>query len=209
MKGLIIKDFISTKSYLKTLLLMIIAIFGMGAFTDQIEFFLPLLIVLMSMLTFVTFSYDQACHWDVYGRTLPISMKQVVLSKYLVGLISIVAGVVIVTLLMFGFSLFPMVSFNQESLMMIGIYTEVALIFLAFISPVIYRFGVEKSRLIMLLACFTPVFVLNLVKSLGIGLPMVSEGTIQIFLMCSPIFSLILYAISFVLSVKIFCKQEL
>lgn len=75
MKGLIIKDFITTKSYLKTLFMIVIAIFALGSLTNQIEFFLPILILLMSMLTFSSFTYDESCHWDVYGRTFPLTIK--------------------------------------------------------------------------------------------------------------------------------------
>ena len=92
MNSLILKDFISLKSYSKSLAI-IIGFFTIITFTnDEPSFLSGMIILIMSMLPITSFSYDQHAKWDLFSQTLPVSRKQLVMSKYALGIISIVAG---------------------------------------------------------------------------------------------------------------------
>ena len=86
-KGLIVKDLLQLKSYRKTLIIFIVIMFIFSVMnqqqTEMINIFSMMLILGFGMFGIATFSYDEMSKADKYIMTLPITRKQIVLSKYI------------------------------------------------------------------------------------------------------------------------------
>lgn len=132
-------------------------------------------------------------------------------SKYLLGVLVIGFGVV---LGLAGGGLLTLaqdVSFTEEILPSCLGCGVAALFMLSFILPLIYRFGVEKSRILLLAVVFLPVIlILGLAKfaqEQGIAMP--SESTILLLMKIIPFIALGCYLISYFISTRILKQKEL
>ncbi|MDK2942114.1 MAG: type transport system permease protein, partial [Acetobacterium sp.] len=83
MKGLILKDLINLKSTFKMLGLMI-ALFAVIYIPQGNGFIFGMIILMFAMMVVTTISYDDLAKWDAYALTMPVTRKEMVLSKYLV-----------------------------------------------------------------------------------------------------------------------------
>lgn len=151
MIGLIKKDWLMIKSNLLTFIIMI-GIVTYLAFTGSNMFFM---IPFMGfILYFSTFSYDEYNKWDAYSITLPGGRKNIVLSKYIGTLIIILISSIITVGLIFviknlGVQI-DMDGFLEQEL---GMLFAIILI-MSFAYPFIYKFGVEKSRIGLMVVSF-------------------------------------------------------
>jgi hypothetical protein len=149
MKGLILKDTYVILKQMKYLLLIIVLFTIMLGYT-----FGTFLLLYCAMLPITTIGYDERAKWDKYAATMPYSRKDIVLSKYILGLICIGAAFVLVIIGSLGFGLFTGVDFTAASIgeLMVMITTILfkTLIFMALNMPIIFKWGVEKGRMIFI-----------------------------------------------------------
>lgn len=153
MKGLIIKDILFIKSTWKNLLVMFI-----GAMLISValgNYLLAVCVVPIMLLSsgINTFQTDEFYNTESYILSFPYSRKQIVLSKYLFTLlmllISTYVGLMIYVLI--HFTIHP--GFNGLNVDMIKqlLMWEFAAIFVdSIFYPVIYKYGCEKSRFVMM-----------------------------------------------------------
>ena len=96
-KGLITKDILQLKSYKKTLIIFII-VFALTSISaqDGVENMLVIMLTLgFGMFSMASFNYDEFNKADRYILTLPLTKKEVVLSKYILVIGSTVMGSII------------------------------------------------------------------------------------------------------------------
>lgn len=157
MNGLILKDLYNLKNSGKSLLIAIVA-FSLLYFLQGInmEVWNVFIILTGSILVINTMSYDNTAKWDKYELTMPVTRRDVVLSKYLVSIIVIFIGAVLATALSFAQGI------SKHNLDVIEIFTvngaalAGGFLFISITLPVIYKFGVEKSRILILLIFLAP-----------------------------------------------------
>lgn len=90
MKGLLLKDWYMMKKYCMAYLLITVVFLAVSCVSDNIFFtFYPCL--LCGMIPINLLSYDERSGWIQYSGALPYTKKQIVSSKYLVGLFSTLA----------------------------------------------------------------------------------------------------------------------
>ncbi len=149
MKGLIFKDLLcmrkSARSYLFVAgIYMLITVVGAW----NLNLFAVFLVVLISMMPFSCFSYDNAAKWEVYGLALPVSRRQTVLARYLLLLIvsMLAAGLTLLLgliLSLCGQSIsWEMYLAGAAGALLGGILLNAVLL------PLLYRFGAERARVL-------------------------------------------------------------
>ena len=213
MKGLILKDLLFTKENLKILAIMIIGFTLIGFTTEgmPIGFYIPMFCI---MICISTFSYDEYNKWDAYAITLPLTKKQIVLSKYLYTLISVIISTLLGLLVSLGIQYFKehtitMATFSNLFGTMFG-----TTIFVALLYPFIYKYGSQKGRM----------FLFAVVAVIILGFYGVSEILKRMDLSISGIISssfldtygiyifafimIIFYVGSYLLSVRFYTKKE-
>ncbi len=219
-KGLIVKDFQTIKSYKSTVLYMIVIFVVCGFLNNEVINFLPIFMPLcFGMLGISSFSYDNLAKADKYLLTFPINKKDIVKARYIYILLVTLLG----TLL--GFVLTLIVQeiktsniLNKEFLgntLAIIIGGLLSIMFLqAFQIPVMYKFGAEKGRIIQMIMVVVlmigiSLIVTALMKFFNISLDsfiiMLKDYLIAIL----GISVIILYILSFVISCKIYDKKEI
>lgn len=221
MLGLMFKDNVTIlTSYKRNVLLLLVLYTGM-AFAMDMPFMLYALVFVTGMYTLSTLSFDEASHWDVYARTLPISPAAVVGAKYLLALFWMAGGMAVSFGLLTAVALLKGngLALSAEHLLgCLGTLT-VVLLYYAVSYPLSYKVGATKARswtliVVALLTCLSfygmehfnrsgnpaPAFVE--------ALNTMSEGQAILFLLLIVAAALILYTASWIISTVIYRKKE-
>ena len=211
MKGLILKDFYTMARYGKTLLALILFYVGLAFLGQPASFVSAMMVFLFAMMVISSFSYDEFGKWNKYCLSLPVSRQQMVGGKYLFALIMLVVGMVLGLLGGYLISLTQDISFIEEVLPSCLGGAAAALFMLSLLLPLMYRFGVEKGRILLLAVCFLPVIlVLGFLKvAETYHLPLPDEATVLIWLKFLPVLVLGAFGASYLCSAAIFAKKEL
>jgi len=211
MIGLLLKDFYILKQYLKTMLLMAAFFVLISTGLDNpAEFISGFIVLICVMMTITSFSYDALANWERYALSMPVTRKEIVGSKYLLSLILCLAGaavsfpVSLAVLKMTG----PVEGFGMSEYL----YSSVALIsiaylYIAVLLPLIFKFGVEKCRLIMIAVFAAPTAALIALSKAGVSMP--SEASLKAFIQLLPALVILLNLVSYFISVRIFSAREI
>lgn len=208
MKGLILKDLYNLA---RTLRMMLVMLLVMGVFFAQngVAFLSSYLIVMCSMLVVTTMSYDDLAKWDNFALTLPLSRRDIVLGKY---------GTML-ALNLFGaaFSIaigLPILYFSNsmgilELLLTAGASLLVGFLYSSICIPLLYKFGTEKARLMMIVLIMVPTFgVVSLIRWFPNLFSWVSLFTPLTFALAAIALTALVVAGSIWLSIRIYSKKE-
>ena len=210
MKGLLIKDFINLRQQLKIYIIIIILWFFISLWNGQPGFFSGIMVMFAVMIPMTAVAYDDSCGWNVFAVTSPLSRKKIILSKYLIMLISIVVSAVIACAgsMVLGESL-------EESIFLSAVLFPFGIIMGAVLMPVIFKFGVEKGRFAFIAVVAAAIAVISFV---GPKLPdLFGEGAFFNAVISMSRWSWLAFltgfmaglgCISFFLSVRIYGKKE-
>ncbi|WKY47232.1 ABC-2 transporter permease [Eubacteriaceae bacterium ES3] len=149
MNGLLYKDFINLKPTFK-IYCLIALIWAVIFIPDGNYSIFGLLMVMMSTLVITTLSLDDLAKWDGYALTMPVNRKEVVYAKYLLLLCLVVIGGVTALLIGVVGALMGFFDLLEMLFVMVNVFM-IALIFGSTMLPLIYRFGTEKARTMILL----------------------------------------------------------
>lgn len=171
MKGLLLKDFISLKRQARILLLLLLfyGVFSIGQKDTGI--LQGVVVLLCIMMTLTSMAYDETVKWDRYALSLPVSRGTAVREKYVLGLLLDAAGSLAALLLSLLVCAFTGRGAISEVLLATLVMFGVGLLFLSLILPLLFRFGAEKGRMLMMAVIFLPVAVLLLLNQAGVSLP--------------------------------------
>ncbi|MDF2566762.1 MAG: hypothetical protein K0R90_218 [Oscillospiraceae bacterium] len=211
MRGLLIKDLINLKSYGKTVLITIGFFIAFSIVTKNTSMVTTMVIMYASMLPITSITFDERAKWERFALAMPIPREHFVISKYLLGLIMMLSGIIITSLVNMGIT-FTLGNENdmRTSILTLLTMTVFGVLYLSAILPVIFKMGVEKARIIMIGILIIPsVLIILLAQS---SLPILSRlKSLQI----TPLFILIIIlsvmiavTISISASIKIFSKRE-
>ena len=220
-KGLLLKDlyvFRNFKGNIIFSILMFIFLITIGSIRSDIFTVGSILfLIFFGMNSISSFSYDENADSDKYLLSLPITKKDVVLSKYLFvflnSFISILGGIVasfIITILVRG-----KVNNLGDSLRICFLaFTSVSFLMCANV-PCIYKWGVEKGRMQSVIIPALFIFLLGMFGSLLLLLfPQIYLNVDLLYLFkISPYICLMLnilfYVISYLISYKIFLNKSI
>ncbi|NLM11901.1 MAG: ABC-2 transporter permease [Clostridiaceae bacterium] len=191
MKGLILKDFYNLTKQYKIILVLVIFYLLVSVSSEDTNFFGGVVSILMVMQVITTLSYDEKSNWDRYALTMPISRSDLVLSKYILG------GILLAVAFAVNF-IFRIVAGSgqpMEALIVSVATTGVGLFFMFLILPVLFKFGAEKGRYMMMLIFFIPTGFLLLMSRMGLTLP-------EAFMRLLPTFSVLFLILAGIISVN-------
>lgn len=145
MKGLIRKDVYVLSKQVKIFLVMVIAFTVVPAFNMS-----SFAAVYVAMLPYTAMAYDERSRWDQMALMMPYSFRDLVLSKYILGWV--LSGAVSLLAVLVGFT-----GLGGADPVNGVVSFIVSWLFLAIMLPLLFRFGVEKGRM-MYLAVFAIMF---------------------------------------------------
>lgn len=213
MKGLILKDLLNLKKAIKTMLIVGIS-YSIFFSTVQPTFLTGILTLLFSMQSLSSFSYDEYAKWDSYALTFPISRKDLVFSKYILFMAFPIIGSFLSIILSTIICLFKQTLIVEEifaSAMGFLFSMEILLLILL---PLIFKFGIERGRIMITVVSFSifgiGFLVIKLIQALN--LPFLSLEQIYALTPIIPWIALVMVALiaylSYQVSLRIVEKKE-
>lgn len=154
-KALLLKDWLVLSRQMKVFLVLI-AVFSAVPVLSVSSF----AIVYSAMLPYTAMAFDERDKWDRLAAMMPYRESDLVLSKYLLGYAGL-AGVLAVA------ACSRLLLHRTEELAMLAVLAAVALLVLAFSAPLLFRWGVERGRMLFV---FLMVAVATGSSSLATGL---------------------------------------
>lgn len=206
MMGLILKDLLNLRKELKIYVLFIAVYVVITFVSEDVNILMAVISLMCVMMPVTAIGYDEKVNWDKYSLTMPISRKDIVLSRYMLGLGLATVGLIITSIL----SIIDKGLFKSYLNLPI-VFWAISIIMLSVIIPVIIKFGAEKGRFIMIAIMFIPSILIMLFgETISIDQfselkQIVSDNSLIISLL-GAVTSL---TISFAISLKIFENKEL
>ena len=207
MKGLMIKDILILRKNIKMTLLMSLffLIFAYGS--NNPPYIIGMATILFSTMSVTTMSYDEMTKWDRYALAMPITRRSVVISKYLLATILAVLAVVVSSGIAY-FLILPKSDMIFIELFLVAyVVFGLALIYTSFMIPLVYKFGVERTRIAIIGLLAGPAIIVVILVKAGVKMP--SEAQLMIMLKLSPLLLLLLAGASYFISLKIYSNKEL
>ena len=204
MKGLLVKDFYLICKYCRAFILIIAVFVAVSFVGDGNMFFTFYPCIISGLLPMTLIAYDERDKWDMYAGGLPYTKTQLVSGKYVIGL-SMSILVLAVIAIAEAFRMYNTQAFVLSAyLFLLLTLFSISLLAPALMLPFVFKFGAEKGRIIyyviIALACVgSTVFVRTDVAS--------NAGFSSIYAVCAA--SILLYAVSWILSVYLYKKREI
>ena len=146
MKGLLLKDLYVLTAQMRFFLVLILLFAVIPSYSMS-----GFAIIYAAMLPYTAGAYDERSKWDQLAAMMPYSNRDLVLSRYILGWIAGAGACLLSLLLQEGFTLILHQDVYPDTLIASFF---VCLSTLAITLPLIFRFGVERGRLIMFLIIF-------------------------------------------------------
>lgn len=215
MKSLVLKDLYNVGHTAKSMLFIMAVLAVAFLSTSGVEGYIFMCAILCSMMIVTTFAFDDASKWERYAMITPISRKDLVAGKFIVlaifcaagSLFGLIAGTV-------GGAVLKKISLDPAGiggLLLLALTAwSVSFIFGSMSIPLVFRFGAEKGRVLLLVSFLLPAGlcfgVYKLLAPLGVVL---TDRILFILLCCSPLLALAWSYGMYQISYRIFSKKEL
>lgn len=217
-KGLITKDLLQLKSYKKSLIIFIFVfvITGMEQGIENAGAFISMMLTLaFGMFSIATFSYDEQAKADRYTLTLPLTRREIVLSKYVLIILSTIIGAILgiivsCIIIYINIKTIPdvqeLISMALGGIMGIGIVESIQV-------PCIYKFGAERGRMQIFIVIAIIAFLIGGIFFLGEKMSINLSFDLSILNNILPLILIVatgvMYYISYKISYKIYSKKEI
>lgn len=200
MKGLLLKDWYMMVKYCKAWMLILAVMMGASAFSEKPMLFLMYPVMLAGLTAVTLIAYDERSGWTTLSRAMPYSKAQLVSVKYIVTLLLLAMAAVlavVVQLVRAGTG-----AGNAGSMGgILGMLLSAGLVTPAVLLPLVFRFGVEKARILygivlgLVIGCM--IFVSMTVQNMP---QLVADGAFAVRAL--PV-SAALFGLSWLLSIRI------
>lgn len=201
MRALLMKDCYTLWKQLRIFIvvMLVITVFN-GTFGNLF------IVVWAAMMPYTAMAYDERSKWDQLAAMMPYSIRDIVLSKYLLGWLCCGAAALfslavqsILTVLRF-----PMAALDPTA-NLLGFCASLCV--LALTLPLMFRFGVEKGRLVMFLLIFLVCGTAGALGSIAVD---IGDGLLRmppLLLIGLPAAAAVLTAISIPLAMRLYQKR--
>ena len=207
MKSLILKDLFNIGHNAKSML-FILVVFAVALipFSD-VEGYIFVCAILCSMMIVTTFSFDDNSKWTRYAMIMPVSKKELVVGKFVVLAIFCAVGSLFGLVIgsISGFAMrkitFDFAGIGELLFLALAAWV-ISLIFGSMSIPLVFKFGAEKGRVLLLVSFLIPAGICfgiyQFLTILGVEL---TDQRVFILLCCSPLLALawcyVMYQISY------------
>ena len=163
MTGLLYKEFYTLKRYLKQYSTILIMFTLISVYMKSVIYLQSMLSMSLGMLTFTGITYDKMYGWDKLALTMPVSRSGIVLSKYIMSALVSATALIVSSVIGIVIKQFVPVEEGIEDILMVAVVLFGALLLIyAVILPIIYKFGVEKARIMMFGIIAIPIVLITI-----------------------------------------------
>lgn len=204
MKGLFIKDLRLMKNqrnFLVTIVLMFLILVITGVDASFFMGYVPFLLLIVSM---TTITYDELENGLAFLMVLPVSRKEYVLEKYLLGGLFGIGGLAVTVVIFIITEENAKTSMTWESYLLIATgFLAFVILFLSLMIPIQLKFGSEKGRLVLFAIFFGMVYVADKVIKVNVTATALYQNLLQLPLEILLTATFVLFAVFVLISIKI------
>lgn len=219
MKAMLYADWLNFRQSIRSML-FILLVFAFTAFAWGRTMFFIMIVAMLSILLPATLcASDQAYGWDKLSLSLPILRREVVQSKYLLGLLVNLMLFVSAAAMTAAYSLVDPSASITENMLSLFVGELIALLLMGVMFAVTFRFGVEKSRYILIAVVWIPILTMagivkfdiipGIVDVINQGFHQLETAPIGLPMAGALIVCLAMYVLSYIISVRTYQKKEL
>ncbi len=205
MKGLIYKDLLIIKKHSGIFIALSLFYIIMGIMNESVSTFAGFVSIICATFPITTLSYDEKAYWDRYALTMPISRKNLVLSKYILGISLSFAAFALNVI----FQLILGTQTIQETLLTSGLFFAIGLIILDINLVIIFKYGVEKGRILMLGVLLAPTAIVMFVSKLNKVTPQNLEQIFKLLPFIVPVGLILLTIASIAASIHVYNNKQI
>ena len=207
MKGLLLKDWYMMKKYCRYYLFVSIGFIILSMISSGNMFFVFYPCLLCGMIPVNLLGYDERSRWTEYVGTLPYTKMQIVSAKYLIGLFTQIAMLIVICAAQ-GVKMGIEGTFvMKEFLVLMMLLLVMASVASSLTLPFIFKYGVEKGRgayyVMIGVVCAGSIIATTIFKE---GLQ--NEIQLNAVLPIACIVGVAIYVISWCLSIMFYKKRE-
>ena len=199
LRGLLIKDSMVLFRQLKLFFILMI-----GFAIIQNEATNGFALMYMTMLPITALAFDEQSRWGTYAQMMPYKIRDIVISKYLIGMIgaALVAVIEIVSSAVFMLVREGNLELLTEKLLVLLLVFCCSLVLMSINLPIIFKMGAERGRIIYIL--ITVFLAFGVVKSLDTKLWSFEP---KIYLVAGAVITIAALVISVFLSTRFYEKK--
>lgn len=218
-KALIKKDLYNLSSYKVSIMIVVIFCSLAIISTGSVNYGPIMISTIIGMSSLSTFNYDEISKANKYILTLPVSKKEIILSKYILTISSIIIGGILGYFLSIALAS-TMNVFNENKIdinLMKLLYSTVGGLFgislvEAIQIPSIYKWGAEKGRIQMFAIIFSIIVISAIgfffITKLNVDITNIENFLNNYGIIFLIILTMIMYYISYKISYKIYKNKE-
>ena len=208
MKGLLLKDWYMMKKYCRYYLFVSIGFIILSMMSSGNMFFVFYPCLLAGMIPVNLLGYDERSRWTEYVGTLPYTKTQIVSAKYLIGLFTQIAMLIVICIAQ-GVKMGIDGTFVlKEFLVLMMLLLVMASVASSLTLPFIFKYGVEKGRsayyVMIGVVCAGSIIATSIFKE---GLQ--NEIQLNAVLPIACLVGVGIYALSWYLSVVFYNRREI
>ena len=208
MKGLLLKDWYMMKKYCRYYLFVSIGFIILSMISSGNMFFVFYPCLLCGMIPVNLLGYDERSRFTEYVGTLPYTKTQIVSAKYLIGLFTQIAMLIVICAAQ-GVKMGIEGTFvMKEFLVLMMLLLVMASVASSLTLPFIFKYGVEKGRgayyVMIGVVCAGSIIATTIFKE---GLQ--NEIQLNAVLPIACIVGVAIYVVSWCLSIMFYKKREL
>lgn len=217
MRGLIIKDIFNLKKGITTTLSMIF-VYGLISYgTGDMSMLIGMTIFIMTSMAVSSMTYDDMAKWDSYALAMPITRKDIVLGKYILSfllcIIATIASSIFSVIITYIRGDLINIGNIQEILLIAYIMFLICMVFSSVITPLIFKFGVENARILMIGSVIVPIGIGYLLVKMGVLSSSIEElpsgEQLKTLLYISPIIIILILIVSILTTYSIYKKKDI
>ena len=143
MRGLLLKDIYTLTKQIRILIVLLVFLSVVSGYSAS-----SFAVVYAAMLPVTALAYDERSKWNTLATMMPYSAKSIVLSKYILGYLSVGCAAVLSIIVQIAISLVKKVPLEPEGIVSVLMVVCVATVMQAVNLPFMFKLGVEKGRLV-------------------------------------------------------------
>lgn len=143
MKALLLKDFLTLSKMIRSIVIIMLILTCVPQLNMAVFF-----MVYCAMLPVTALGYDERTKWDVQAAMMPYRPWEIVVGKYVLGYILLVAATALALLVGTIVTRITGSPMTTDQYLTVVIYAMATTVFQAVTMPLAFRFGTEKGRLI-------------------------------------------------------------
>lgn len=208
MKGLLIKDILVLRKSIKTSLPIIIFAAVYSYATDSPAYMLGMITLIFTMMPITSMTCDDMSKWDRYALTMPISRRDIVVSKYILSILLSTVSIIVSTTITYIFIVLPKDNMDRKDLLLAAyLIFFISLVYVSIMLPLIYKFGVERTRILFIAVLAIPGILIYILYKGNLQMP--SEEQLLFLLKISPFMLIIILFISAFVSNIIYKNKDI